>query len=866
MAYNIAMKPQIKRTIWIIGSTVLVFTLMTVMSWFLLPRPIDEPSKDTTRQEKPVVMELETSNKGDVAKKKITLDKKKIFSNIKLVPYDFPQTPATIHAPSDRGQKSDQLTITDHLYRRKIVLKTTGSPSPMEKFPICIDLDTQQWIEEAKLSMISENLYFTDQDGITPLPFHIAHGYGKKATRIWLGIPELPAWTTQKEIYCYYSRSSDYPGFKQIPAFPPQENYYGWYVLDELKDKHIADLSGNINPAELILSSYESSWGGFNFFEEKAYIFFNDYRKWYKSDSNKGVYLTVPGKDLQALSQKGAVEFWFKPYPVAESITQHFMTDTGQHIMIGMLPDRSIFLQLGSRQNRIIWDTFIHQGTWYHLQLSWDFAKKQAKLYLYGKEVPIRSGLSSFSWNSPKVLGDLHFGGYYVESSSYGFSGFMEGFRLHKTPLSPEQAKQNHKYNHFRYYFPAHTMEKEEIAQSNKEDQLSLDFATSNTIPVNEKISINTIYAMPIHYSDAWNGKVYTGKDDLINIIRNPDEYQEVFGMSSHFYSYVGTEVSIQESFLLEYIALKINEPKLIEDIKISFSWLVEYSHPYYPYRFSSLSWTDKALAWLFPPANACGPFYSYKLLGEAKLKLVGIVNGVCWYKPEKPLYVNSLATIMQLEYLPSKQKGALHIKMEDLIFLDSAKQFHRAKLHRSKPELLFEYERIDEESYHHFNSEYIAKQMPMEKGSVELTTNEQNELILVLRNIGTDPIQLNVKSRYYFQENLFTHFLISTEDQQTILEISLLDFYQYLNDTPIPVGHYLHIPLLFEDDSKNYGDLKVKLLRKKGNLDDFDQQTKIISWVLDNKPFEFRSINEEGMIWKEIRKDPQGRLHIGGD
>lgn len=860
------MKPQIRRTIWIIGSSVLVFTLMTVMSWFLLPKPIVEPQKDTTRQEKPVTVESETSNKGNVVKKKLTLDKKRIFSNTKLVAYDFPQAPATIHAPSDRGQKSDQLIISDHLYRRKIVLKTTGSPNPMKNFPICIDLDTQQWIEEAKLSMISENLYFTDEDGITLLPFHIAHGYGNEATRIWLIIPELPAWTTQKEIYCYYSRSSDYPGFKQIPGFPLQESYYGWYVLDELKDKHVVDLSGNMNPAELIISSYESGWWGHNFSENESYIFFNDWRKWYEHERNKGVYLTVPGKNLQALSQKGAVEFWFKPYYITEPIIQHFMTDTGQHIMIGMLPDRSIFLQLGSRQNRIIWNTFIHQGNWYHLQLSWDFAKKQAKLYLYGKEVPVRSGLSSFSWNPPTVLGDLHFGGYYVESSSYGFSGFMEGFRLHKAPLSPEQANQNHKYNHFRYYFPTHTMEKEEIAQSNKEDQLSLDFTTSNTLPVNEKISINTIYAMPIDYYDTCCGKVYTGKEDLVNIIQNPDEYQEVFGMSSHFYSYVGTEVSIQESFLLEYIALKINEPKLIEDIKISFSWLVDCKHPYYPYLYSSLSWTDKALAWLFPPANACGPFYSYKLLGEAKLKLVGIVNGVCWYKPEKPLYVNPLATIMQLEYLPSKEKGELHIKMEDLIFLDSAKQFHRSKLHRSKPELLFEYERIDEEIYHHFNSEYIAQQMPMEKGSVELTTNEQNELVLMLRNIGTDPIQLNVKSRYYFQENLFTHLLISTEDQQTILEISLLDFYQYLNDAPIPVGHYLYIPLLFEDESKNYDDLKVTLLRKKGYLDDFDQQTKIISWVLDNKPFEFRSINEEGMIWKEIRKDPQGRLHIGGD
>jgi hypothetical protein len=611
------MKPQIRRTIWIIGSSVLVFTLMTVMSWFLLPKPIVEPQKDTTRQEKPVTVESETSNKGNVVKKKLTLDKKRIFSNTKLVAYDFPQAPATIHAPSDRGQKSDQLIISDHLYRRKIVLKTTGSPNPMKNFPICIDLDTQQWIEEAKLSMISENLYFTDEDGITLLPFHIAHGYGKKATRIWLSIPELPAWTNQKEIYCYYSRSSDYPGFKQIPGFPLQENYYGWYVLDELKDKHGVDLSGNMNPAELIVSSYESGWGSYNFYENKSYIFFNDWRKWYEQDSNKGVYLTVPGKNLQALSQKGAVEFWFKPYYVLEPIIQHFMTDTDQHIMIGMLPDRSIFLQLGSRQNRIIWDTFIHQGTWYHLQLSWDFAKKQAKLYLYGKEVPVRSGLSSFSWNPPKALGDLHFGGYYVENSSYGFSGFMEGFRLHKAPLSPEQANQNHKYNHFRYYFPTHTMEKEEIAQNTQEDQLSLDFATSNTIPVNEKISINTIYAMPIHYSDAWNGKVYNGKDDLINIIRNPDEYQEVFGMSSHFYSYVGTEVSIQESFLLEYIALKINEPKLIEDIKISFSWLVDCKHPYYPYLYSSLSWTDKALAWLFPPANAVVLFIRISCWGK---------------------------------------------------------------------------------------------------------------------------------------------------------------------------------------------------------------------------------------------------------
>lgn len=858
------MKPQIRRTIWIIGSSVLVFTLMTVMSWFLLPKSVTEPPKDVIKKKEPVLAEPNLKNNTIVYSEHDQPKLERIFSNTKLVAYDFPQSPVTIHAPSDRGQKSDQLIISDHLYRRKIVLKTTGSPSSLKNFPICIDLDTQQWIEEAKLSMISENLYFTDEDGITPLPFHIAHGYGNEATRIWLIIPELPAWTNQKEIYCYYSRSSDYPGFKQIPGFPLQESYYGWYVLDELRDKKVMDLSGNKNSAELALFSFEYTWGSHYFYEDKSYIFFNDYRKWWKQDTNKGVYLTVPGKNLQALSQKGAVEFWFKPYYVLEPIIQHFMTDTGQHIMIGMLPDRSIFLQLGSRQNRIIWDTFIHQGTWYHLQLSWDFAKKQAKLYLYGKEVPVRSGLSSFSWNSPKILGDLHFGGYYVESSSYGFSGFMEGFRLHKAPLSPEQANQNHKYNHFRYYFPTHTMEKEEIAQNTKEDQLSLDFATSNTIPVNEKISINTIYAMPIHYSDAWSGKVYTGKEDLVNIIYNPDEYQEVFGMSSHFYSYVGTEVSIHDSFLLEYIGLKINEPKLISDIKISFSWLVDHSHPMYPYRYGSLQWMDKALAWLFPPANACGPFYSYKRLGEAKLKLVGIVNGVCWYKPEKPLYVNSLATIMQLRYLPSKEKGALHIKMEELIFLDSAKQFHRAKLHRSKPELLFEYERIDEESYHHFNSEYIAHQYPMEKGSVELMISEQNELALVLRNTGTDQIVFDYFSQYYFEKNVFTHLLVLGQENQILKKVLIRDFSTH----PIPVGHYLFVPLLFEDELNRSDVFKVKLLREErvNHWITEDQQTKIISWVLDNKPFEFRSINEEGMIWKEIRKDPQGRLHIGGD
>ncbi len=842
----------------------LVFTLMTVMSWFLLPKSVTEPPKDVIKKKEPVLAEPNLKNNTIVYSEHDQPKLERIFSNTKLVAYDFPQSPVTIHAPSDRGQKSDQLIISDHLYRRKIVLKTTGSPSSLKNFPICIDLDTQQWIEEAKLSMISENLYFTDEDGITPLPFHIAHGYGNEATRIWLIIPELPAWTTQKEIYCYYSRSSDYPGFKQIPGFPLQESYYGWYVLDELRDKKVMDLSGNKNSAELALFSFEYTWGSHYFYEDKSYIFFNDYRKWWKQDTNKGVYLTVPGKNLQALSQKGAVEFWFKPYYVLEPIIQHFMTDTGQHIMIGMLPDRSIFLQLGSRQNRIIWDTFIHQGTWYHLQLSWDFAKKQAKLYLYGKEVPIRSGLSSFSWNSPKALGDLHFGGYYVESSSYGFSGFMEGFRLHKAPLSPEQANQNHKYNHFRYYFPTHTMEKEEIAQNTKEDQLSLDFATSNTIPVNEKISINTIYAMPIHYSDAWSGKVYTGKEDLVNIIYNPDEYQEVFGMSSHFYSYVGTEVSIQDSYLLEYIGLKINEPKLISDIKISFSWLVDHSHPMYPYRYGSLQWMDKALAWLFPPANACGPFYSYKRLGEAKLKLVGIVNGVCWYKPEKPLYVNSLATIMQLRYLPSKEKGALHIKMEELIFLDSAKQFHRAKLHRSKPELLFEYERIDEESYHHFNSEYIAHQYPMEKGSVELMISEQNELALVLRNTGTDQIVFDYFSQYYFEKNVFTHLLVLGQENQILKKVLIRDFSTH----PIPVGHYLFVPLLFEDELNRSDVFKVKLLREErvNHWITEDQQTKIISWALDNKPFEFRSINEEGMIWKEVHKDSQGRLHIGGD
>ena len=174
------MEPQIKKKIWMIGSIVLVLAFITTMPWLLPSKPKSETPKDAIKKKEPVLVEPNLKNITIAYSEHDQSKLKRIFSNTKLVAYDFPQSPVTIHAPSDRGQKSDQLTISDHLYRRKIVLKTTGSPTSLKNFPICIDLDTQQWIEEAKLSMISENLYFTDEDGTTLIPFSIAHGSGKR--------------------------------------------------------------------------------------------------------------------------------------------------------------------------------------------------------------------------------------------------------------------------------------------------------------------------------------------------------------------------------------------------------------------------------------------------------------------------------------------------------------------------------------------------------------------------------------------------------------------------------------------------------------------------------------------------------------
>jgi hypothetical protein len=790
------------------------------------------------------------------------------IKKLEIIKYaeDIPVEPFSLSPPlAPSGKNSDTVEINKHVYRRKIVLETKFSEKDFYQHPVLIDINTLQWIRESKLPIDTENIYFTDDDGSTILPHHVAYGYGQKTTRVWVNIPHLKA-KHDKSIYIYYSFQAFPSALDSTPPFPKSNSLIGWYVLDDALSKDIYDLSGNNNHGGLSRLDFYMYWHMGEFKNEPTYYtFFNDWERLYNFDNDsyaerqygKSLFFSVPTEKHPSIARRGALELWIKPYHIMQDYTQQIVINDKENFSIGLLHNGGIYLQAGNPNNKIHWDANIKQGYWYHIVVNWDFETKNTQLFVYGKEIQKARPSTNFQWQALPELGKLHFGGYHAKNKLLGFSGYLEAIRIYDKTLTQSEVKLAHQLNHRKYYLPKAKIGEKEIAKSNETINKSINFAQIQKLPTNPGIRINTLYTTPLSYFEK-RVDIYPSPrrttGDLINKIWNFDWYQPIFGISSHFFSHIGTEVSIDDHYLLQYMGLRVNNPDLIKDMKISFSWYVDYNDLRNQKEYNS--WKVGWLNWLIPIASACAPLYSYKDLGESHLELVNIDNQICWYKLKEPFLVGKSASIMQMEYLTVNQPGVIEIQLKEMVFLDSNQDWQKATLFIEKPKTL---DLLND----HLNTMYIANLDETEKGSVELQITEKNDLALCFKNIGQSYISFDDDSYFYIAQNLLDNIHVKNQQGKLLSKFSLKDLMTINTERmKIPPNYCLRLPLLEHNEIAPNQTYEVYLLRAENPLTP-PKPYKIISWIINDNPYEYFSASSRSHLWKKLQTNEKLELSL---
>lgn len=120
-------------------------------------------------------------------------------------------------------------------------------PQTINDVQIPIELDTTTLIADQKLRLQGDDLFITDEDGMTPLPYYIEGGLNSRTTKIWARVPGIRAGET-KNLFLHYgdpaaqSRSSANQTFLRVI-----DSVAAAYTLDEVAGTRVFDASGNEN-------------------------------------------------------------------------------------------------------------------------------------------------------------------------------------------------------------------------------------------------------------------------------------------------------------------------------------------------------------------------------------------------------------------------------------------------------------------------------------------------------------------------------------------------------------------------------------------------------------------------------------------
>lgn len=783
-------------------------------------------------------------------------------ATIEYEKYEKPIEPSLASNLITSGNTVDSFDVTKNLYRRKIVLDTSDNQRFLSNYIISISLDILTLIRESKVSFQSEQIYFTDEDGKTVISHWTEKGDGKEKTKFWIRIPTIKP-KTKKSIFIYYGNDTKYTYSNFKTTFLPEKDLIGWYYFNEPLQTKVLDFSGSGNHSYLSTIRDESNWywwGAPSPTEKRPFIFFNDWEAWKYNQDN--VYFSPTFKESKEFEIKGTLEVQLKMYILSEKITQHFLVDSKQHFYLGILPDGSVFLRLGSAGNQIVWDANLKKGQWYHFVCSWDFSKKSINIYVNGKHIKQFPQKVPFIWNQNKSFGDLKFGGYHTTNDEFGFAGFLDCLKLYNRALTKLEAVLLSGVNQSSLRFPEKNLEKEEKVSSKSPERATIDLANLSKIGKTDRCKINLLYASPYNSrqykrdrSDQ-NPELLSEPSNIID--REEAKKQPIFGFDSHFYSYLGTQIIVSDQFLVSYVGLRMNDPKLIETLSIDFAWMHE--------QYIGYQKQGNLLDFFITNAFACGPGYSYQSIGCSQLIFYSIVNGIYWYKLANPVFIDPTVTIMQMYYQPTKKVGLLQLQLADAIFMTRSKQIVRPEFYTKDPVELPS--RSSGADILIFPSQYKASFLPNEKGSIDFRQNKVNGLDLMLKNQGYDKIILDLSydnTFQYWQQNLFTSIQIYNSKKQQILNISLEDIRNHIMNKEIAYSHLLHFPIIESQYIPKDNQYFITFCKESSiKQPEKNEPSKLVSWILGNDPYRYFYPTLDGKnILYELFIDNQGKFHF---
>lgn len=744
--------------------------------------------------------------------------------------------------PTEESQKKVTLgpenrELENRLYRRAITFDLKNSER-LEDFQISFMLDTLSLIREGKLDLGCKNIKFTDSDQETEIPYWIEGNCGDDNTQIWLRIPEILP-NNKKTIYVYYGNEVKPSSSSFDEVFKANNNLLGWYFFDNLK--RITDLSMSKNNGSIVglvhlmwPSKMELTCKN----ENGCFVLIDNWGAeagWTDIDD---AYFEIPSKGL-SFGKQGSIEMWVKPHNLREEY-QRLVIDSNWEVELGIDPSGNLYFypaQAPKDNYNMIYKP-LKLREWNHIIVTWDFDKKEVIFYINGEKKKNDIENVPKHWKRIPKIGNLQVGGTSLNIES-AFVGYIDGLRIYNKALNEKEAKWAYHYNSRSARYPIISFGEEELVWAEKAGGKIFDPSLAKNINLTDKINLSACYATPLDSQYRWVGYPQEGQyidpstnEHLFLIPKHIDEYIPIFGTPSHFFPYEGTPVEFEDSFLLSYVGLEMNDPRLIKDLKIEFKKVESYEYE-----------ANKYFEKLMPIVYACGPYYSYKVVGESELYLIGERDGIYWYGLKTPIFVDKETSMMQLLYKPTGKEGKFSLRVNDMVFIDKDKNLVRPtfvkELAKKKWGYLVENCLLGEK--------YLAYFAKEEKGFITLKQNFNTQTLdLCFENRGKDSITIDNQSIWNIETQSIKWRVkdvkiqdLSGNSISTISIISMDEIKNQIFGKKIEPGQEIKIPLTsLRNLQKNTSYYITIGTGEESKLEEVTNQQRIIRWIFGDNPY----------------------------
>lgn len=820
--------------------------------------------------------------RGNVGYKKLAESVRAEKDAITQTPFDFTQQVVLFTQDPDKEES---------YWRSHYEPYTLGQledPGELQNYLICFVLHIPDLYQNASFSFPLYQIVVLDSDGQTPLSYWVQDDYHQDMllwTRLPIYNPAQPKalYIGVNQQFEYPMLDSSYPFSNFDSVFTKQDaNITGQYQFRYNKVAsylEALDVSGNHHNGTISTFSWGENYGGSSgdWDEEFKKLFFSE--EWRTTEKT---YCTIPNPKQSVLSAwQGSLEMIidYRDGPLGnlgfnwedEEYSDQkavFFEDTNGNFSVyysqGAFYWEFIKNHQAIKMQIPLTEKFLQDHhPLFHVCCTWDQTLQRYDFYLDGQKQE-NVMITSLSKPNSSSLGDLIMGSSSssdLSPISFFPSVYFYNRSFDSTKLAEMMQKHWHQQNPLLFSQTGNSVETVEKSIP--------DF---DGIQLGNALYYDLFYVAPVHagyYGSSYYGTTLQGRE--VNVLFNEDtDWQPIFGMPNHFYSYVGTYIEVKQPCMVEYVKLKMINPEFIEELNISFSYTSHMSFSKEDSQnFSVGKWLDWVkLAWekFLPSAVACGPFYSHKDYGETPLELVSSEGDSYIYRLKDPIYIDEEADFMQMQYKCAKKVGRISLKLED-VFVFSEGQYskgvyapdipmkysHPYTKEWNEEKQTFEVD-MDGDTTMPLYSEFQVLLLGQEKGMIPniVVQNKGKELAFVLMNEGSEPIIITEESLLSIQmeygDEKWVGFRLIPYHKETLYDTSngieiLMPFEKLLGQTIQPGGS-ITFPFFNwnqykrKPGFKNADSILFKKVKAKGDISFLPvvskEKMKILQWEED--------------------------------